>query len=440
VVLFVLNWFVIPWAEGRLWIPAMEINSDKFHAYTGKARVKTEDGHLLYAGKVQDGRITGEGSLYKPNETLVYRGDFLEEAYHGSGKKYHDCGELVKYRGEFAQNRYHGEGTLYQDGEMLYEGEFKNGDMHGEGKLYENDEVVYEGEFEENQYHGEGKLYDGESLIYEGQFQNDLFHGEGDLYHDNSNLKYRGSFAYGEKDGEGKLYHRDGPIIYRGSFSGGHFDGAGEKINPETGRTVYEGQFSQGEYHGFGSLFDDELGRLIYEGEFKEGKYSGEGSLYDRRGRNLYQGHFYQGEIDYYRYVDEFVDVVREDFGDENESHLLDNHFLMEYRQLQTMFALEYQEETLPQIDKIIFTGGQELSGASAGMSLEELPDLFGESHETSSYAITAERQKILDRLNLGAPVDSLYGISFEIDEDIFIRFYSRDAEGQVLYFEMGGV
>ena len=417
-VLFLLNWFVIPWAEGTLWIPKIVVNSDKFHSYSGKARVVTENDDLLYAGEIKDGRVTGEGTLYLDEETVIYQGKFYEEAYHGEGGKFDEDGIMV-YEGEFSHNRYHGEGTLYQGGEIYYQGEFINNAKHGEGILYQDKDEVYRGQFEDNR-----------------------FHGEGELYHDNGNLKYRGGFTRGEKEGEGKLYHRDGPLIYQGSFAEGHFDGAGEKYHPDTGRTIYEGEFSESQYHGFGSLYDHELGRLIYEGEFHKGVYSGEGYLYDRRGRNVYEGPFYEGEIDCLRYLNETVDLVRQNFGDEDESHLLEQHFLMEYSQLQVLFALEYQEENLPTVDRIILLGEQELFEAHQGMSMEKLYELFHESDDEAYYPIDEEREiilQLLDRKYLEDLPESWYGMRFSINQDLYIRFYAPEPEDEIQYFEIGG-
>ncbi|GEM_PF-2366607 len=439
VVLFVLNWFLIPWAEGRLWIPEIVINTDKFHGYTGKARVLTEEGNLLYAGELQNGRITGEGNLYDLDGNLVYRGEFQQEEYHGSGQRYDRQRELI-YEGEFADNHYHGEGKLHEDGALVYEGAFQNGIFHGEGRLYEQEALVYEGEFQEGKYHGEGRLYNPGQLIYEGQFQNNLYHGEGDKYHDNGYLKYTGTFRLGRMDGEGKLYNRHGRLIYQGSFVEGVYDGEGEKFNENTGRIIYEGQFSQGEYHGIGSLYDDDLGRLKYDGHFKEGLYSGQGTLYNWKGQNIYDGYFYQGDIDYYRYIDQPVNMVREEFGDEDEVIFFDFHFLMAYEPFQVLFAFEFPEEDQPIVDKVIFLGDQNISGAHIGKPMDELPEHLGDVYSDFYYLVDEEKREILARLGQDRDRESLYSERYLLHDEAFLRFYALEPRGDVLYYEMGGL
>lgn len=437
--LYLLNWVLLPWAEGRLWIPEIVINTSKYHAYSGEARVVQADGTLIYAGKMQEGRISGEGSLYDQDGLLLYRGGFAQEKYQGSGERYDREGRLL-YGGEFADNLYHGEGQLFAAGVLQYEGEFRHGEFHGQGHLYEKGETVYEGAFQSGEFHGEGRLYNTGQLLYEGQFQNGLFHGEGNKYHSNGILKYRGNFALGAKNGEGKLYSRDGQLLYQGSFLDGSYDGAGKKYSTQSGRLLYAGEFSQGLYYGLGALYDEELGRLLYDGHFKEGLYGGQGTLYNWKGQDIYSGYFYQGEIDYLKYLDQPVDLIREDFGNEDKVHFLEYHFLLDYAALQVLFSLDYPEVEMPSVNKIIFLGEQEIAGGRSGIPMAELSGLFGESYSGFYYLVDEEKRAVLAKLGLDTHVKSLYSVRYILKDESFIRFYTLEAQGEVLYFEVGGL
>ncbi len=507
--LFILNWFILPWAEGNLWIPEIVINTARFHSYSGSARVVTEDMNLIYEGELQEGRITGKGILYDKDGFLIYQGDFLKENYHGTGDRYARDGRLI-YSGEFKDNLYHGRGKLYGNPRLIYEGEFHSGEFHGKGNLYDGNKLLYEGQFQTGDYHGEGRLFENKRLLYEGEFQDNMFHGGGTKYHDNGVLRYSGNFALGEKEGEGKLYNRDGQLMYHGFFLDGLYDGAGIKYDEDTGRTAYEGQFRRGDYHGLGSLYDLELGRLKYDGNFKEGRYSGQGSLYNWKGQNIYDGYFYQGEIDYFRYIDRTIEKVREEFGEEDKAISFGDTLIIAYNELQVLFTFKYQDEEDVNnwedktnecndtgdtgeasennedneisedndesnesneikgnkgnndidenndqegeweqkgeddenlmLKKIIFLGDQVIMGGHTGMPIKELTEVFDENYSDFYHRVDEEKKIILPMAGVVDNIKELYSVKFSLRDEVFIRFYSLEFLGEVLYFEMGSL
>jgi len=393
VFLFIFNNYIFPWAEGRLWIPEIVINTDKYFSYSGKAKVVTSDKTPLYLGEMQEGRITGAGSLYDSAGYLVYRGNFLQEQYDGIGERYARDGSLI-YKGEFAANLYHGKGQLYDNGHLFYDGEFQKG----------------------------------------------LFHGKGNQYYENGNLKLSGTFASGKLNGEGKFYNRDGKLIYQGFFLDGLYDGVGVEYNAQTTKTVYEGQFSRGLYEGVGKLYDLKMGRLKYDGEFVQGVYSGQGSLFNWKGQNIYTGYFYNGEIDYLRYIDQPVNLVREEFGSEDGSVIFDYNFLISYEEFPVLFSLDYSDDSLPIVHKMIYLGEQDFLGGKKGMALSALAAIHGEGYSEFYYLVDEEKQFILNKLGISEDIDELYSVRYIINDDVFVRYYALDPQGEILYFEMGGL
>lgn len=390
---FVFYRYLFPWMEGRLWIPHIVVNTPKFHSYSGKAKVITEDKKLIYFGEMQDGRITGRGNLYDKEGNLIYSGDFSKEQYEGYGEKYDENGNLV-YKGMFANGKYEGKGKHYQGSQLIYDGEFKNG----------------------------------------------LYEGTGTKFYPNGNLMYQGLFQGGEMYGNGRLYDSEGRLLYKGYFLDGLYDGEGIQYDPRSGQILYEGQFKQGSFHGTGKLYDGVRGRLIYEGEFKEGLYSGSGTLYNSLGQVVYQGHFYAGEIDYIQYINSEAQKVREAFGPEDQVVLFDSYFITFFDETKTAFTFDYGEISAPRVNKMIFLGNQRFLDIERGITLKDLENLFGQSYSEVNFDIDEEKELVLRRLGIKEYPEELVGIKFIIDDQLFIRAYFLDSQDEVLYYEIGEV
>lgn len=143
-----------------------------------KVRITGESGYLAYEGDVDDGSVTGYGTLYRPDGGIVYQGNFLQNKYEGSGSLYYQTG-VVNYKGYFQANEFQGNGNLYREnGTLLYEGEFVAGLMDGIGKLYDTgSNLIYSGKFSQGEIQYSsflGKLlsevtdmYTGRRVLYE---------------------------------------------------------------------------------------------------------------------------------------------------------------------------------------------------------------------------------------------------------------------------------
>ncbi|MDE7062897.1 MAG: hypothetical protein K2O73_06605, partial [Lachnospiraceae bacterium] len=195
----------------------MVINSQEMIGYTGKVELLSgKDGTLIFKGRMEDGRINGNGQLYTYEGALLYEGNFEMEAYSGEGELYYENTDVLCYKGSFLLNQYDGQGLLYdRQGNLIYKGEFKNGIYEGAGTLYfPGGQEKYVGTFAKGQMEGSGTLYDEEgNVIAEGVFENGQPSQKNAVMTDeNGNVIYEGTInADGKYEGEGKLYE-DGAL------------------------------------------------------------------------------------------------------------------------------------------------------------------------------------------------------------------------------------
>ena len=175
--------FGFPWIQAKFLTRTFVVNSEDMFGYTGRVRLLADKTgrNVLFTGQMEEGRITGRGTLYDYNGSRMYQGNFLMEMYEGDGETFYPNGQTC-YKGKFLANQYEGKGTLYyQNGNTQYEGEFVQGLYEGKGNLYyENSVLEYKGGFASGVYEGKGELYDaGGSLVYEGNFSGGKKSGEG---------------------------------------------------------------------------------------------------------------------------------------------------------------------------------------------------------------------------------------------------------------------
>jgi hypothetical protein len=140
-----------------------------------------KSGYTAYIGNVESGVVSGTGTLYRPDGSVVYSGEFADNKYNGTGKLYYENSNL-KYEGTFIDNVYQGEGKEYrEDGSLQYEGEFADDEKSGTGKLYDSGgNLVYSGEFQMGevrypQFLGKAtteaaELYAGKRIVYESDY------------------------------------------------------------------------------------------------------------------------------------------------------------------------------------------------------------------------------------------------------------------------------
>ena len=184
----------LPWIRAKFFTQTFIINSEKMQGYTGKVKLldNKENRTVLFAGRMEEGRINGRGTLYGYDGNKMYEGEFLMEMYEGNGESFYSSGQTC-YKGEFAANQYEGRGTLYYpNGKMQYEGEFAGNQFEGKGRLYDEDgNLVYKGSFEGGKKSGEGILYAGGEEIYNGTFKEDeIVEGKVVLFDKKGRVKY----------------------------------------------------------------------------------------------------------------------------------------------------------------------------------------------------------------------------------------------------------
>lgn len=288
-------YYLHPIVESKFLTKEMYVNATEMMGHTGNVRLlSNETGTVLYEGAMEEGRITGDGTLYDTDKNLVYQGTFLLEMYEGIGESYYPSGQ-VEYVGTFSKNKYEGQGILYTvGGSIKYEGEFQGGLYNGNGKIYyDNGTLMFEGTFENGKPTGNGTLYEASgAALYEGDLEHGNPAGTGTLYDEDGTIMYEGDLKNGKPEGLGTMY-QDGKILYYGNFIDGKMNGEGQIYTD--GRILYEGNFSNDNYSGSGKLYDLVTLELLYDGEFVAGKYSGAGRLYDSKGILKYDGEFYEG-------------------------------------------------------------------------------------------------------------------------------------------------
>lgn len=115
---------------------------------SGNIRIRAEAGYIAYEGDVDNGRVSGTGTLYGRNGNTIYSGEFEDNEYCGTGKLYGENEEIL-YEGEFKHNLYEGEGSEYGiGGTVKYQGMFSRGKWNGKGILFDDSSnPVYEGNF-----------------------------------------------------------------------------------------------------------------------------------------------------------------------------------------------------------------------------------------------------------------------------------------------------
>ena len=91
-----------------------------------------------------------------------------------------------------------------QNGDM-YKGDFLNDHFHGNGVYHCANGDHYVGEFRNGKKEGKGKWTGVDKDIYIGDFKNDLFHGQGRYKYHNGD-SYEGGFYAGLRDGDGTFF------------------------------------------------------------------------------------------------------------------------------------------------------------------------------------------------------------------------------------------
>ena len=390
---FLLGNYVIPAMEGVYWAPTITLNSGKFHTFSGKAKVVTENRQLIYEGTLQDGRFTGRGAQYDLDGKLIYNGDLLNEEYNGQGELF-DGGVLL-YRGTFKRSKFEGPGTLFAaNGVAIYEGDFLSGQPSGEGMAFDSitGKRSYQGQFLRGHFEGQGQQFasDGTTLIYEG------------------------AFLSGQRSGQGREYDGE-TLVYEGAFLADKRSGQGREYDIATGRMVYEGTYVEGQRQGFGLLYDVGRGNCVFEGQF------------------------YMGEIDYAGYLGASLEELRRAFKNETFLDYLDEGFVVYYKPLSVALICEYADlsREKPTLRRIMAAGNRTVSGMQEGDGQDAVLMRFGDSFTQVGLVLDTPQRQAFARMNK-AVGDAVYSDKYILD-NFYYRYY-YDHTGQVSCMEIGAV
>lgn len=81
-----------------------------------------------YVGKYEEGKMNGEGKVYY-HQRLLFQGNFEDGSMNGKGTSYYPDSNQKQYVGEWQDNLYEGNGTLYKEnGDIQYKGKWSEGD------------------------------------------------------------------------------------------------------------------------------------------------------------------------------------------------------------------------------------------------------------------------------------------------------------------------
>ena len=122
----------------------LDISILNYKIYSGKFKVEEKDGIV----KEYDGY----------NDSLIFKGEYLNGKRNGKGKEYNDYGNL-KFDGEYLNGKRNGKGKEYKwEGTLIFEGEYVNGERNGKGKEYNwEGTLIFEGEYVNGEKNGKGK-------------------------------------------------------------------------------------------------------------------------------------------------------------------------------------------------------------------------------------------------------------------------------------------
>ncbi|MBF4692046.1 MORN repeat-containing protein [Fusibacter ferrireducens] len=375
---------IIPFLRGRLYTPTLMLADPLLETYTGKVKLVSRSGVLVYEGRLANGKCQDSGIQYDDLGNLVYRGQFTDDLYSGEGALYAQNGDMI-YKGQFENNTFNGIGTLHQSNRsILYEGTFENGLFSGSGKLYnDKDQLIYAGAFSQGLQNGYGVSYFDSGMVqYTGNFLNGKYHGEGTLMTLDGLKLYSGQFAGGAFEGTGKLFFSNGQRAYEGNFSSDQYDGFGQQYS-EKGKLIYRGDFALGYYSGEGKQYDTVQDNLVYDGTFDKSLFNGMGTYYIQN-EKIYTGEWLAGDAALEGLLGLSSSDVRQHFLESGEVIQLENYYVLSYPKAQCDFYFSYPTDvTEPILYKIVVKAFNLTQKWHKGMSLDDVKSNF--DHFTAS-------------------------------------------------------
>lgn len=323
VVLGCLVYFVVwPFLLSRFFTARFYQGEAKLDTWSGRVVVYYDQDRKqpMYAGRLEDGLLQGQGTQYGENGLVIYQGSFVDGVASGQGKAYED-GVLV-YEGSFSAGLPNGQGTAYADGAKAYAGAFLDGEPSGEGTAY----------------------YAGGGVRYAGDFSGGLPNGQGTAYYESGVRSYTGGFVDGLREGTGSAFREDGTLCYQGSFAQGEYSGEGT-CYLENDLGFIQANFEAGRTDGAIRWYRN--GALWYDGAADDLTPDGYGTLYAKSGAVVYAGELDRGTLDGAWLLSLTVPELREAFGGASltESDYAGGGFLLVNRELGLWALCSYRQE-----------------------------------------------------------------------------------------------
>ena len=177
-------------------------------------------------------RQNGQGTLFYPDGTISYVGQWKDGMLYGQGKSISMVGIKVgifkadrlwdgnEYDPEDGNLEFICKGGAYQEVETtselrefeeedgsFFEGNYRKGKRNGLGVWIRPDGGRYFGEWKDDLFHGEGTYTYSAGSTYEGEWKEGKQHGQGTWK--DEDFEYVGEWKDGSKDGEGKEIFTD---------------------------------------------------------------------------------------------------------------------------------------------------------------------------------------------------------------------------------------
>ena len=301
---------VWPFILSHFLVARFHVEDQRVESWTGRVIVYSDKKKTvpMYAGRLEEGVLQGEGKEYDGAGQIAYEGQFTDGRRTGNGTVY--IGGIRIYEGQLDDGVYEGTGRKFSGGILEYEGQFSGGLFEGRGNLYSDGVLVYSGQFSEGEYEGLGTLYEDGDRVYEGNFRDGVPSGSGAAYRDGVK-RYEGQYEEGLPSGTGTAYDADGRPTYTGGWAAGRYDGQGTAY-PAQGQKI-EATFSAGEPEG--TVRWSRGGKPYYEGDWQDGMPEGYGVLYGPDGQALYRGRLHAGTLDGEWLLGLGTDELREALG-----------------------------------------------------------------------------------------------------------------------------
>lgn len=219
---------------------------------------------MIYFGPWLKGKRTGIGS-HTQIKSSVYRGEFLNDMYHGKGKLQFTTGPIKVMEGTWKDGELEGDKCMieYENGDKYF-GSVKKSQKDGIGAYVCFDKTFYNCQWKNDKKNGRGTCVKSDRTVIKCKWIDDLAYGPYKIIFDNGNVFTGNLISYEPMCGNGTLKYPSGSK-YIGDICCGRCSGFGIYVHKS--KDCYDGD----KYIGYWR--DNKLyGQATYFCEF--GKYS----------------------------------------------------------------------------------------------------------------------------------------------------------------------